>query len=83
VGTWTIHSDTYRRTRIAECTGGGGTVDRGDSWWIREGQGSVITWTKKMQEDELVRGTMLKLSPVMSWIFIVFHCPVESGVHPI
>jgi hypothetical protein len=38
---------------------------------------------KKIEEDELVRGTIWMLSPVMSWMFIVFHSPVVSGVHPI
>lgn len=27
----------------------------------------------------LVRGIMLKLSPVISWMFIVFHVPLESA----
>jgi len=26
----------------------------------------------------VVKGTMLKLSPVMSWMFMVFHMPVGS-----
>jgi hypothetical protein len=49
-------SDTYRRTRVAECTGGGGTIDRGDSWWIREGQGLIITWTKKIARGRTSEG---------------------------
>jgi hypothetical protein len=36
-----------------------------------------------MQWDGLVRGTIWKLSPVMSWMFIVFHRPVVSGVQSI
>jgi hypothetical protein len=48
----------------------------------KRGKGQSSLAPKKMQEDELVRGTIWKLLPVMSWMFIVFHCPVESGVHP-
>lgn len=30
-----------------------------------------------------VKGIMLRLSPVMSWMFIVFHAPVESAAQAI
>ena len=36
-----IHHNTYRRTRVAECTGGSGTIDRGNSWVNKRGQLSL------------------------------------------
>jgi len=36
-----------------------------------------------MQQHGLVRGTIFKLSPVMSWMMSVFQVLVWSGSHPI
>lgn len=59
------------------------TVATADGKERGKGQSIMITWWKQMHWNGLVRGTIWKLSPVMSWMFIVFQSPDASGVQSI